>query len=1330
VAIKVGGITFAIKADISQAQKSFVTLGRAQKNLQNDLRQTTTLFSGLGNNFQPILQAFQGFNKSSQQTQGALANLTNQFAQFQRQTQTVGARNAPLPRATQAISGTTKALLGLGGALAVVASAFTALRLFSFTREATELAARVENLGTVLDNVGRIAGRNAAQIQNVENSVKALGITTRAARQSLTQLAQANLDLRKATDLTRIAQDAAVIAGVDSSEAFNRLVVSIQRNDVRLLRNLGIVINLNSVYNKFAQQTGRTAASLTAFEKRQLLLNEVLERGTLIQGTYEASLNDVFKRMTSMRRLIEEATLAFGKQFIPVLEVVVDKMSRLFKAFAESDSVLPRLVASIVAFGAAATVLTPILGGIVAVFAAYKVAAGVVASATVAAAAGTTTLATGAAALAAAVAPVAAALGVIGIILAAGVALWVNQSLAVKQLEQAMRDTEGQAKRTTQAIADQGEVIQKLRDFAQREEGIGISNMLDVDEAREVRAEAERLAKAFPELSDAFEEAVEQELVARDKVSNQRANDLALLENQLKRGTISVEEAADERAAIAARFEEDSSLAAIGTAQAVIDVFGKNLPEALVTAEQRLDIFQARQIQAEKSFTNELLRIRTAQLTSDIRPAGVGFGRAASEQRREARETTAAVAQAQREVRAALAGGTEAFIKQNPLISQGTEELAKFSNEMLAAAASIEQTEAAIVQADFEAFEAGLANLTQAANQAVQIFQKLETARVRAFRDPNVKLIADFLKNQNQLLNVELRTTEDLKEASEALGRAQRLASTQAQVDAQDEIDLLEKKSTILGRLFGISATDDELKAKREKVDKKARRDQARIIAQQLALETDGAEEQNTVLKARRANVEAQIIALNRQADATRVLQELESLEANNISPTLIRLRKKFLEETNRLTSGTFELGNSLDAISTKLINAGFGPLLEQLRTLDEVPEEFLDELQGEVGNLVNEFIVVNKAFSQNQEELARSRDKLATEFANARAKERTKLIEEERKLNTKILMLTEEGRQQIADTTLAGLNKQFEDLKASSEKAESFLEKLQTRFSKAGGSTKGITSDFKDLKEAISQTSTAANAKALREFFPKLVQDRIRAAKVELQAARDALKEFQQVGRAEQAGEDREKRAQRFNELTQAGVRPQVIQAEIEELRLRQVAEREKKEKDLQAEVKTAEQARRDNLVANKQLTRDINTALDDQLMKVQGINELRERRSVLLAEETEHLERQRQAIVQKQEAMEMFIPGTGGEQVPFVQPPPAAPEPGVSQATLDALEQEAKKRERLVKELDLLSEVIAGSDEVTVANADLVQSIRERLVREAREGRRAFDAVKGGRR
>lgn len=211
--------------------------------------------------------------------------------------------------------------------LVALAAGFATGALFRTIEGATVLAARIENLKTVLNNVGQTAGYNIQQLGNFEDRVKSLGITTQAARSSLTLLAQNEQDLGQSTKLARIAQDAAAISATNSSEAFQRLVTAVERLDTRLLRSLGIVVNLKQVYSQYALETGKSAETLTAAEKQQLLLNEVLRRGARIAGTYEASMNDAFKQMTSFDRLTEELRREFGENFLPVFDAVTSALT-------------------------------------------------------------------------------------------------------------------------------------------------------------------------------------------------------------------------------------------------------------------------------------------------------------------------------------------------------------------------------------------------------------------------------------------------------------------------------------------------------------------------------------------------------------------------------------------------------------------------------------------------------------------------------------------------------------------------------------------------------------------------------------------------------------------------------------------------------------------------------------------------------------------------------------------------------------------------------------------------------------------------------------------
>lgn len=222
---------------------------------------------------------------------------------------------------------------------------------------ATILAGRVENLETVMHNVGANVGYSSGEMDAMETRIESLGITTQKARESLTLLARNELDLSKSGQLARLAQDAAVIAGENSSEAFEKIVIAIQRLDTRLLRNRGIMINLRQLYQQHAIETGRVETTLTAQEKQQILLNAVLEKGAQIYGTYEAAMGDAHKQFTSLERYIEQARVKLGEQFQPIFAQFVETATQALQAFEKSDWA-PQLVGGLTATGLSMSKLT------------------------------------------------------------------------------------------------------------------------------------------------------------------------------------------------------------------------------------------------------------------------------------------------------------------------------------------------------------------------------------------------------------------------------------------------------------------------------------------------------------------------------------------------------------------------------------------------------------------------------------------------------------------------------------------------------------------------------------------------------------------------------------------------------------------------------------------------------------------------------------------------------------------------------------------------------------------------------------------------------------
>ncbi len=201
----------------------------------------------------------------------------------------------------------------LRGVLTALAGSYVALKLAQQAREAVNLAARYETLGIVTRRLGDNAGYTAGQIDDVEQSLQDSGIAMVESRQAMARLIQAQVDLTNASDLARIAQDAAVIGATNSSEAFNRLTVGIQTGNLRILRSVGLNLQWEQSYRSLAQELGKTVGDLTEQERVQARVNAVIQAGAGIAGTYEDAMGTAGKMLGSMRRLVDDLKTSLGQ---------------------------------------------------------------------------------------------------------------------------------------------------------------------------------------------------------------------------------------------------------------------------------------------------------------------------------------------------------------------------------------------------------------------------------------------------------------------------------------------------------------------------------------------------------------------------------------------------------------------------------------------------------------------------------------------------------------------------------------------------------------------------------------------------------------------------------------------------------------------------------------------------------------------------------------------------------------------------------------------------------------------------------------------------------
>lgn len=221
---------------------------------------------------------------------------------------------------SQKMSAMLSGVLALAGGLLSLRSME---QIFDFVKDVTLASARIETLGVVVQQVGKISGYTTNEIDKYVKGVKDMGITTQEAMKTVTKFIQANLDLEQSSKLARIAQDAAVIGGTNSSEALQGLVHGITTQQIEVLRTYGIIISAEKEYAEYAKSQKITVKNLDAHTKQQIILNAVLREGEKIQGTYEASMQTSWKQMTSLARYSEEAANKLGAGFLPVMSKLV-----------------------------------------------------------------------------------------------------------------------------------------------------------------------------------------------------------------------------------------------------------------------------------------------------------------------------------------------------------------------------------------------------------------------------------------------------------------------------------------------------------------------------------------------------------------------------------------------------------------------------------------------------------------------------------------------------------------------------------------------------------------------------------------------------------------------------------------------------------------------------------------------------------------------------------------------------------------------------------------------------------------------------------------------
>lgn len=247
-------------------------------------------------------------------------------------------------KARNSVSGLDKALGAIKWA-AIAAGAYKVAEAFAnYAVEATFARARVDEMNAVLNVMARNNDMTAETMQKTVKAIKDQGIETSVAQQVTAQFTRYQMDLAKASDLARVAQDAAVLSMENSSEALDGLIYGITTYNPRVLRTHGLNVNMAKAFDDMAASLGKTSEELTTAEKTTAALNAALQEGTRIQGAYEAAMKEPGKLWRSLPRYANEAAIVVGGPFQGALGSAATGLKDMYSAVIDNSEAIQHML--------------------------------------------------------------------------------------------------------------------------------------------------------------------------------------------------------------------------------------------------------------------------------------------------------------------------------------------------------------------------------------------------------------------------------------------------------------------------------------------------------------------------------------------------------------------------------------------------------------------------------------------------------------------------------------------------------------------------------------------------------------------------------------------------------------------------------------------------------------------------------------------------------------------------------------------------------------------------------------------------------------------------
>lgn len=209
---------------------------------------------------------------------------------------------------------------GLGGLVRLYATFAANIFAVSAAFGALSKAMDTTNMVRGLDQLGAASGKNLGTLSKQLALASDGAVSLREAMEATAKASSAGLTSKQILAMGEGAKKAAQALGLDMTDALSRLSRGISKIEPELLDELGIYVKIDDAAEKYARTLGKTASSLTEYEKRQSFALAVLDQVNKKFGEIQIDTNPYNKLLASLQNLLQTGLEVVNRVLGPIVK--------------------------------------------------------------------------------------------------------------------------------------------------------------------------------------------------------------------------------------------------------------------------------------------------------------------------------------------------------------------------------------------------------------------------------------------------------------------------------------------------------------------------------------------------------------------------------------------------------------------------------------------------------------------------------------------------------------------------------------------------------------------------------------------------------------------------------------------------------------------------------------------------------------------------------------------------------------------------------------------------------------------------------------------------